>query len=151
MFVPVIAYDPDLFADYVFVLSQLEISTASQPSKPPTNEKATYVPQERVTDVLSQTIPVYRWSQIKNQQITSVDQTVLVAALATQIQSKFTARTFNSSITPGRIDVPLATGAFVTDQTIEPLFDNIVLRVTVGALDLSDTKANNKSVAPVVS
>lgn len=151
MFVPVIAYDPDLFADYVFVLSQLEISTASQPSKPTTNEKATYIPQERVADVLSQTIPVYRWSQILNQQITSADQLVFVAALATQVQSKFMARTFNSSITPGRIDVPLATGAFVTDQTIEPLFDNIVFRVTVGALDLSDTKANNKSVAPVVS
>ena len=151
MFVPVIAYDPDLFADFVFVMSQLEISTASQPSKPTTNEKATYIPQERVADVLSQTIPVYRWTQIKNQQITSADQLVFVAALVGQVQSKFMARTFNSSITPGRIDVPLATGAFVTDQTIEPLFDNIVFRVTVGALDLSDTKANNKSVAPVVS
>ncbi|QZE56284.1 hypothetical protein MPK67_gp087 [Erwinia phage pEa_SNUABM_32] len=151
MFVPVIAYDPDLFADFVFVMSQIEISTNSQPSKPMTNEKAALHPAERVADTVTLAIQAYRWSQILNQQVSSSDSIVLVPAGVNQVQSKFTPRNFASNPGKSRIDVPIATGSFVTDQTIEPLFDNIVFRVSVPQLDLSDTKANNKSVAPVVS
>lgn len=151
MFVPVIAYDPDLFADYVFVMSQLEISTASQPVKPTTNEKVSAFSQERVTSSLSAYLPVYTWTQILNQRVSDADQIVLNGPAATQVQSKFTPRTFVSNPAAPRVDAPLVSGAFVTDQTIEPLYDNIVFRVSVPTLDLSDTKANNKSVAPVVS
>lgn len=151
MFVPVITYDPDLFADFVFVLSQLEISSDSQPAKTVTTEKPSAYAAERVADALTLALPVYRWSQILNQQVSSQDTVALLPAGASQVQSKFMPRSFASSPAPGRIDAPLVTGSFVTDQTIDPLYDNIVFRVSVGALDLSDTKANNKPVAPVVS
>lgn len=152
MFVPVIAYDPDLFADFVFVMSQQEVSTASQPLKRITNEQQSAFRFEQTADVASAAVATYRWSVITRQQVSqTLDQIVFVGALLTQIQSKFTARTFTSNLAAPRVDVPMVSGNFVTDQTLEPLFDNIVFRVTVGALDLSDTKANNKSVAPVVS
>lgn len=152
MFVPVITYDPDLFADFVFVLSQLEISSDSQPAKTVTTEKPSAYAAERIADALTLALPVYRWSQILNQQVsTTQDAIALLPAGASQVQSKFMPRSFTSSPAPGRIDAPLVTGSFVTDQAIDPLYDNIVFRVSVGALDLSDTKANNKPVAPVVS
>lgn len=151
MFVPVITYDPDLFADFVFVLSQLEISSDSQPAKTVTTEKPSAYAAERIADALTLALPVYRWSQILNQQVSSQDTIALLPAGASQVQSKFMTRSFTSSPAPGRIDAPLVTGSFVTDQAIDPLYDNIVFRVSVGALDLSDTKANNKPVAPVVS
>lgn len=151
MFVPVITYDPDLFADFVFVLSQLEISSDSQPAKTVTTEKPSAYAPERVANILTLAMPVYHWSQILNQQVSSQDTAALLQAGASQVQSKFMPRSFASSLAPGRIDAPLVTGSFVTDQTIDPLYDNIVFRVSVGALDLSDTKANNKPVAPVVS
>lgn len=151
MFVPVIAYDPDLFADFVFVLSQIEISSDSQPYKRSTVEGISTTTRQRLTDADQLNLVTYSRAQIKAQQVNMVDQIVLVGALATQVQSKFTPRTFASNLASPRIDAPLVTGSFVTDQTIEPLYDNIVFRVSVPALDLSDTKANNKSVAPVVS
>ncbi|QZE57630.1 hypothetical protein pEaSNUABM17_00084 [Erwinia phage pEa_SNUABM_17] len=151
MFVPVIAYDPDLFADFVFVLSQIEISSDSQPYKRSTAEGISTTTRQRLTDADQLNLVTYSRAQIKAQQVNMVDQIVLVGALATQVQSKFTPRTFASNLAAPRIDAPLVTGSFVTDQTIEPLYDNIVFRVSVPALDLSDTKANNKSVAPVVS
>lgn len=151
MFVPVITYDPDLFADFVFVLSQLEISSDSQPAKTVTTEKPSAYAYERVADVLTLAMPSYNWSQILNQQVSSQDTVALLSTGESQVQSKFMPRTFASSPAPGRIDAPLVTGSFVTDQTIDTLYDNIVFRVSVGALDLSDTKANNKPVAPVVS
>lgn len=151
MFVPVVAYDPDLFADFVFVLSQLEIGSSSQPYKHSSIEGVAAAPNQRVTDADQINFVSYRRSQIKAQQVNMADQIVLVGALATQVQSKFTPRNFTSNIAPGRIDAYLVTGSFATAQSIEPLYDNIVFRVSVPALDLSDTKANNKSVAPVVS
>lgn len=151
MFVPVIAYDPDLFADFVFVLSQIEISSDSQPYKRSTVEGISTTTRQRLTDADQLNLVTYGRSQIKAQQVNMVDQIVLVGALATQVKSKFTPRTFTSNPAAPRIDAPLVTGSFVTDQTIEPLYDNIVFRVSVPALDMSDTKANNKSVAPVVS
>lgn len=151
MFVPVIAYDPDLFADYVFVLSQLEVSADSQPSKRTTNEGYSMYRDERTAEVSSLSPVVYRWSQVLKQRVSAADQIVLMGAVITQVQSKFATRNFQSALPVPRIDIPLVSGAFVTTQTIDPLYDNIVFRVSVGNLDLSDTKANNKSVAPVVS
>lgn len=151
MFVPVITYDPDLFADFVFVLSQVEISSDSQPAKTVTTEKPSAYAPERVADALTLAMPLYYWSQILNQQVSSQDTVAMLPAGASQVQSKFMPRSFASSTAPGRIDAPLVTGSFITAQTIDPLYDNIVFRVSVGALDLSDTKANNKPVAPVVS
>lgn len=151
MFVPVIAYDPDLFADFVFVLSQIEISSDSQPYKRSTSEGISAATRQRLTDAEQLNLVTYGRSQIKAQQVNMADQIVLVGALSTQVLSKFTPRTFTSNPAAPRIDAPLVTGSFVTYQTIEPLYDNIVFRVSVPALDLSDTKANNKSVAPVVS
>ncbi|QZE57297.1 hypothetical protein MPK71_gp088 [Erwinia phage pEa_SNUABM_1] len=151
MFVPVIAYDPDLFADFVFVMSQIEISANSQPLKRSTSEGVSATTRQQLTDADQLSLVMYHRTQIKAQQVNMVDQIVLVGALVTQVQSKFTPRTFASSLPATRIDAALVTGSFVTDQTIDPLYDNIVFRVSVPALDLSDTKANNKSVAPVVS
>lgn len=150
MFVPVVTYDPDMFADFVFVLSQVEVSSASQPQKR-TVESISSTPNHQVSDAVIMTYAQGKVSLIARQQVSAVDQVVLVAATIGQVVSKFVARTFSSNLAAPRIDVPLVSGQFVTDQTIDPLFDNIVFRVTVGALDLSDTKANNKPVAPVVS
>lgn len=151
MFVPVIAYDPDLFADFVFVLSQIEISSDSQPLKRSTVEGISAATRQRLTDATQITYVAGPRVQVKAQQVNMVEQIALVGALATQVKSKFTPRTFASNLPAPRIDAALVTGSFVTDQTIDPLYDNIVFRVSVPALDLSDTKANNKSVAPVVS
>lgn len=151
MFVPVIAYDPDLFADFVFVMSQLEISTDSQPSKRVTNEGASAFVQSRTADVLTLAYMSYVWTQIPKQQVSDTATVVLNGSAPTQVQSKFASRSFASKLPDPRTDAPLVSGSFITDQTIEPLFDNIVFRVSVGNLDLSDTKVNNKSVAPVVS
>ncbi|AWY08364.1 hypothetical protein HOT49_gp088 [Erwinia phage vB_EamM_Alexandra] len=151
MFVPVIAYDPDMFADFVFVMSQLEISSASQPYTRVTNESVSLVPDQRVNDVASAGYSANKWTWMQRQQISANDQIALVALVLGQVASKFTPRTFASNLAVPRQDIPLVSGQFVTTQTIDALFDNIVFRVTVGELDLSDTKANNKSVAPVVS
>lgn len=151
MFVPVIAYDPDLFADFVFVLSQIEISSDSQPLKRSTIEGLTTAQRQVVNDTAQISFVNVPRLQFKAQQINMADQIVLVGALATQVQSKFALRTFASNLAASRIDAYLVTGEFNTTQSIEPLYDNLVFRVSVPALDLSDTKANNKSVAPVVS
>ncbi|QZE59329.1 hypothetical protein MPK66_gp085 [Erwinia phage pEa_SNUABM_2] len=152
MFVPVVTYDPDMFADFVFVLSQVEVSSASQPSKRVTNESISGPIAQQTSATVPQVVYTQgRLSWIQRQQISALDQVLFVANAVGQVVSKFVPRTFASNLAAPRIDIPLVSGQFVTDQTIDPLFDNIVFRVTVGALDLSDTKANNKSAVPVVS
>ena len=150
MFVPVVTYDPDMFADFVFVLSQVEVSSTSQPQKRAV-ESVSAVPNHQTADIAQVAYTQGKVSLITRQQVSAIDQVVFFANAIGQVVSKFAARTFSSNLAAPRIDIPLVSGQFVTDQMIDTLFDNIVFRVTVGALDLSDTKANNKSVAPVVS
>ncbi|UAW96575.1 hypothetical protein pEaSNUABM22_00087 [Erwinia phage pEa_SNUABM_22] len=151
MFVPVVTYDPDMFADFVFVMSQIEVSSDSQPQKRVTNESVSAINAKQIADVAQVAYSQGRLSWIQRTQISSIDQIALVGLVVGQVVSKFMARSFTSSLAAPRTDVPLVSGQFTTTQSIDPLFDNIVFRVTVGALDLSDTKANNKSAVPVVS
>ncbi|QZE58646.1 hypothetical protein pEaSNUABM28_00089 [Erwinia phage pEa_SNUABM_28] len=151
MFVPVVTYDPDMFADFVFVMSQIEVSSDSQPQKRVTNESVSAINAKQIADVAQVAYTQGRLSWIQRTQISSIDQIALVGLVVGQVVSKFMARSFTSNLAAPRIDVPLVSGQFATTQSIDPLFDNIVFRVTVGALDLSDTKANNKSAVPVVS
>lgn len=150
MFVPVVTYDPDMFADFVFVMSQIEVSSDSQPQKRAV-ESITAVPNHQTADVAQVAYTASKASWIQRRQVSAIDQVLFVANAIGQVVSKFTPKTFTSNLATPRIDFPLVSGQFATDQTIDPLFDNIVFRVTVGALDLSDTKANNKSAVPVVS
>lgn len=151
MFVPVVTYDPDMFADFVFVMSQIEVSSDSQPQKRVTNESVSAINAKQIADVAQVSYSQGRLSWIQRTQISSIDQIALVGLVVGQVVSKFMARSFTSNLAAPRIDAPLVSGQFDTTQSIDPLFDNIVFRVTVGALDLSDTKANNKSAVPVVS
>ncbi|QZE58990.1 hypothetical protein MPK64_gp087 [Erwinia phage pEa_SNUABM_16] len=151
MFVPVVTYDPDMFADFVFVMSQIEVSSDSQPQKRVTNESVSAINAKQIADVAQVAYTQGRLSWIQRTQISSIDQIALVGLVVGQVVSKFMARSFTSNLAAPRIDVPLVSGQFATTQSIDPLFDNIVFRVTVGSLDLSDTKANNKSAVPVVS
>ena len=154
MFVPILTYDPDFFEPNVFVLSMQEISIASQPLKKTTGEGLSQTQMQRVSSVDQVSMALlYVWTQIRAQRVNNDPQIGLASSpyAATQIQSKFETRTFGSKLAAPSEYAPLVSGEFVTSQTVVPLYDNIVFRVTVGALDLSDTKANNKSVAPVVS
>lgn len=148
MFVPVIAYDPDLFADFLLVFSQIEIAN-SVPYVPAT-ETATALARTQPTAADTLALRLFAVSTLMRQTIKTDDSVVLKAPASTQIQSKFTSRTFASNLPAPSSVTTLVTGEFQTTASIDPLFDNLVFQVSVGNLNLSDTRANNKPVAPMV-
>ncbi|QYW03734.1 hypothetical protein pEaSNUABM46_00091 [Erwinia phage pEa_SNUABM_46] len=151
MFIPVVTYDPDMFADFTFVLSQQEISSSSQPNRKYDNENQSAISLTRTSaTAISLTLGANVWSLIQRKRTAAVDTLTLKPVLATQSQSKFMPESFNSNPPAPVQYAPVVCGQFATTATLDVLFDNIVFRVQTGNLDLSDTKVTNKPVAPVV-
>lgn len=151
MFIPVVTYDPDMFADFTFVLSQQEISSTSQPNRTYDNEiQSAFAVTRTQAAGVSLTALAFIWSACARVRTAAVDTIALKGPQATQVQSKFTPETFNSNLAAPLQYAALASGQFVTTTSMDVLFDNIVFQVQTGNLDMSDTKVTNKSVAPVV-
>lgn len=151
MFVPVVAYDPDLFADFVFVLSQIETSADSQPIQTLTAEKTAGTKPQRVSSAAQLQLAVFLYSQTARQRVAADNQIVLQPAGQSQVQSKFGSQTFQSNPPAPALSGTMVGGSFDTTAIIETMYDNIIFRVTVPSFDMSDTKLAHKSVAPVVS
>lgn len=149
MFVPVIAYDPDFFADFTMVMAQMEIATDSQPQILRQDPLSTMT-RTQVANTLALGLRVVALSKFERAIISEQVAVGMKPIVATQVQSKFTGRTFASSLPQPTEPVALVQGMFQTSVDLEPLYDNVVFRVTVGSLNLSNTQANNKPIAPMV-
>lgn len=149
MFVPVIAYDPDFFADFTMVMAQMEIATDSQPQTL-RQDPLSAMTRTQVANTLALGLRVVALSKFERAIISEQVAVGMKPIVATQVQSKFTGRTFASSLPQPTEPVALVQGMFQTSVDLEPLYDNVVFRVTVGSLNLSNTQANNKPIAPMV-
>ena len=149
MFVPVIAYDPDFFADFTMVMAQMEVATDSQPQTLRQDPLSTMT-RTQVANTLALGLRVVALSKFERAIISEQVAVGMKPIVATQVQSKFTGRTFASSLPQPTEPVALVQGMFQTSVDLEPLYDNVVFRVTVGSLNLSNTQANNKPIAPMV-
>lgn len=149
MFVPVIAYDPDFFADFTMVMAQMEIATDSQPQTL-RQDPLSAMTRTQVANTLALGLRAVALSKFERAIISEQVAVGMKPIVATQVQSKFASRTFASGLPQPTEPVALVQGMFQTSIDLEPLYDNVVFRVTVGSLDLSNTQANNKPIAPMV-
>lgn len=149
MFVPVIAYDPDFFADFTMVMAQMEIATDSQPQVL-RQDQLSVSPRTQVANVLALGLRAVALSKFERSAVSDMTAIGVKPVTATQVQSKFASRTFTSGLPQPTEPVALVQGMFQTSIDLEPLYDNVVFRVTVGSLNLSNTQANNKPIAPMV-
>lgn len=151
MFVQVVAYDPDLFVDFTLIFSQIETDN-SQPFLS-SYDKSVYLTRQQVkVDSAPAAALAFTPIALPQRSVVSATTNTSVPApkVVTQIQSTFKNSTMRGSLAAPTISAVEASGSFVTDVQLEPLYDNIVMEVTVGALDLTDTKFANKPVAPLV-
>lgn len=151
MFVQVVSYDPDLFVDFTLIFSQIETDN-SQPFIQ-SYDKSVYLTRQQVK-VDSAPAVALAFTPIALPQrsvvVATTNTSVPAPKQATQIQSTFKNSTMRGVLAAPTISAVEASGSFVTDVQLETLYDNIVMEVTVGALDLTDTKFANKPVAPLV-
>ena len=148
MFVPVVAYDPDYFADGVAVFSMAEVFQ-SNPYVRPTIQTGAF---KRQTVSASDSVALWATtaSLFYRQTVSGADTLQQKTPFGNQVQSKFTTRTFTSSLPQAVQFNKLVTGEFATSVAVDALMDNILFRVNVTQISLADTGASNKPVAPAV-
>jgi len=152
MLVQAIMYEPDFFTSNTFLFSQQEVASASSPYAVYTGEVTYAVIKSTPLTVASAAvslayIPV---GVFRAETPMTTSSASIVAKPTNQIRSKFNTRTFQSAPSYMYTDAAPVGGTFATSQDIEALIDNVVVVATVGILNLTDTRVNHKSVAPLV-